>query len=75
MCSRRIALRWPPGFQIVVLDEGDASAIHVGGKGGAAMATNEVRRIPVATERSAEVAGAEVDWLHENGIDWDGLST
>jgi len=46
----------------------------VGGKGGVAMATSEVRRIPVAEEFSAEVAGTEVDWLRENGIDWDGLS-
>lgn len=74
MCTRRIVLRWPPSFQIVVLDPGNASAIHVGGKGGVAMATSEVRRIPVAEEFSAEVAGTEVDWLRENGIDWDGLS-
>jgi len=74
MCSRRIVLRWPPRFQIVVLDQGDASAIHAGGKGGVAMGTSEVRRMPVTGEPSAEVPDAEVHWLRENGIDWDGLS-
>lgn len=31
-CGRRFLMHWPPGFSKVVLDAGDESAIHSGGK-------------------------------------------
>jgi hypothetical protein len=73
-CTRRIALRWPPSFRILVLDQGDETAIHVGGKGGVSMGASGVRRMPEGEAPSAEVPNSEVHWLRENGIDWDGMS-
>jgi hypothetical protein len=73
-CTRRIVLRWPPSFAIIVLDQGDPQAIHVGGKGGAMMGTSQVRGLSAGAAPSAEVPDSEIYWLRENGIDWDGLS-
>jgi len=34
--DRRMLLRWPPDYEKLVLVRGEDTAIHVGGKGGAA---------------------------------------
>jgi len=63
-CGRRLVLRWPPHSEKLVLDHGDVTAIHAGGKGG-------VR----AGGLTAAVApsGADQQWLGDVGIDGDGL--
>lgn len=61
-CGRRLLLRWPPRYEKVVLEPGDLAAIHVGGKGG--VRAGGITAAPVP-------AGADRQWLHENGIDWD----
>ncbi len=33
-CGRRFLMHWPPAYKKVILDPGDESAIHSGGKGG-----------------------------------------
>ncbi len=33
-CGRRFLMQWPPEYKKIVLDAGDQSAIHTGGKGG-----------------------------------------
>ena len=68
-CSRRMLLRWPPDYQKLVLEEGDGSAIHVGGKGGLQVSGAEVVPSP-----AGEVPAADLQWLRDNGIDWDGAS-
>jgi hypothetical protein len=68
-CGRRMLLRWPPDYEKLVLEHGDDTAIHVGGKGG--LRAGEVA-VPPAS--SGEVQGAELQWLRDNGIDWDGAS-
>jgi hypothetical protein len=75
-CTRRILLRWPPDFELLVLDEGEANAVHVGGKGGAMVRADGVRPAPApkAGARTPEVPECEVRWLRDNGIEWDGLS-
>jgi hypothetical protein len=73
-CTRRILLRWPPDFELLVLDEGEASAVHVGGKGGVLMRAEGPRRAPAVEAPTPEVPEGEVRWLRDNGIEWDGLS-
>ena len=68
-CGRRIVFRWPPNYEKLVLEYGDANAVHVGGKGG--LRVGGVAVIPAA---ATEVPAAEHDWLRDNGIDWDGTS-
>jgi hypothetical protein len=68
-CGRRIVFRWPPHYEKLVLEYGDANAVHVGGKGG--LRVGSVAVIPAA---ATEVPAAEHDWLRDNGIDWDGTS-
>ena len=34
VCGRRILLRWPPGYEKIVVDVGDGFIIHNFGKGG-----------------------------------------
>lgn len=41
-CGRRFLLDWPPHYQRVILDVGDDTAIHSGGKGGLRMALPEI---------------------------------
>lgn len=62
-------LRWPPHYEKLVLDHGDASVAHVGGKGGARVSGVEVSQGP-----ATEVAADQLQWLNDNGIDWDGTS-
>lgn len=62
-CGRRLLLRWPPRQEKLVLEPGDVTAVHVGGKGG-------VRAAGLTAERVA--GGGDQEWLREHGIDWDG---
>lgn len=61
-CGRRLLLRWPPHLEKLVLEPGDITAIHAGGKGG-------VRAGGVAA--AVVPAGADRQWLRDNGIDWE----
>jgi hypothetical protein len=68
-CGRRMLLRWPPDYEKLVLEHGDDTAIHVGGKGGL-----RVGQAVVAPAPAADVPTAERQWLHDIGIDWDSES-
>lgn len=68
-CGRRMLLRWPPDYEKLVLEHGDDTAVHVGGKGGLRMG-----QVAVAPAPTADVPTAERQWLHDIGIDWDGES-
>jgi hypothetical protein len=68
-CGRRMLLRWPPEYEKLVLDHGDDSAIHVGGKGGV-----QVGGLVIEPTPEGDMRGAEREWLRDNGIDWDGES-
>ena len=64
-CGRRLLLRWPPHLEKLVLEHGDVTAIHVGGKGGVRAGGITAASLP---------PGADGQWLHDHGIDWDGTS-
>lgn len=66
ICGRRMLMRWPPHYEKLILEHGDESAIHVGGKGGL-----QVGQVAVAPAPAAEMPSAEQQWLRDNGIDWD----
>ena len=66
-CGRRMLLRWPPDYESLVLEHGDDTAIHVGGKGGL-----QIGEIAVAPTPVGDVPSAERRWLYDSGIDWDG---
>jgi hypothetical protein len=68
-CGRRMLLRWPPDYEKLVLEHGDDTAIHVGGKGGLRVGQAVVTPAP-----AADVPTAERQWLNDIGIDWDGAS-
>jgi hypothetical protein len=68
-CGRRMLLRWPPHYEKLVLDHGDSTAVHVGGKGGV-----QVSDVVVTPAPASDVPVAERQWLRENGIDWDDRS-
>ncbi len=66
-CGRRMLLRWPPNYEKVVLEHGDDAAIHAGGKGGLRITHAETTAAPMS-----DVPDAELQWLRDVGIDWDG---
>jgi len=68
-CGRRMLLRWPPDYEKLVLEHGDDSAIHVGGKGGV-----RVGELAIAPAPEGNGSSAERQWLRDNGIDWDSES-
>ena len=68
-CGRRMLLRWPPDYEKLVLEHGDDTVVHVGGKGGLRVGQAIVTPAP-----AADVPGAERQWLRDHGIDWDGES-
>ena len=41
-CGRRFMLKWPPGYQKVILNAGDESVSHSGGKGGLSMGSLQI---------------------------------
>jgi hypothetical protein len=61
-CGRRLLLRWPPRLDKLVLEPGDVTAVHTGGKGGVRAGGIAAARVP---------AGGEQQWLRDHGIDWD----
>jgi hypothetical protein len=67
-CGRRMLFRWPPHYEKLVLEYGDANAVHVGGKGG--LRVGGLAVAPTAVEMPAE----QRDWLYDNGIEWDAAS-
>jgi hypothetical protein len=66
-CGRRLVMRPPPNYQKVVLEPGDESAVHVGGKGGI-----EVGGVAADSAISGRATEDERAWLDSIGIDWDG---
>jgi hypothetical protein len=62
-CGRRLLLRWPPHLEKLVLEQGDVTAIHVGGKGGVRAGGITAAPLPPGVDRQ---------WLLDHGIDWDG---
>ena len=64
-CARQILVSWTPRFRTTVLEDGDERTQHVGGKGGATLATVSVNQTPTRMARA---------WLLASGIDWDGLA-
>jgi len=67
-CGRRMLMRWPPHFETLVLETGDAAAVHGGAKGGVLLHGVDVTQVP-------GVPDDEQQWLRDNGIDWDGLAS
>ena len=68
-CGRRMLLRWPPDYEKLVLEHGDETAAHVGGKGGV-----RVTGAAVTPQPPAGAPGSDTKWLRDIGIDWDGES-
>ncbi len=64
-CARRLLLRRPPAFQIIVLEPGDERAAHVGATGGLRVAAANATVAP-----SRDLAAYDRAWLSEHGIDW-----
>jgi hypothetical protein len=63
-CEWRILLRWPPECEVLVLDRGDESVSHVGGKNGVRVGPVEV------TPVRRQIADRDRQWLRDNGIHW-----
>jgi hypothetical protein len=70
VCGRRLVMRPPPHYQKVVLERGDESAIHVGGKGGVHIGQLAVTSTGAGAAQAEERAWRE--WLDSVGIEWDG---
>lgn len=84
-CGRRLLLRWPPQLERLVLEQGDVTAIHVGGQGGVQAGGITAAAVPASAEQQwpgdpgierqwPDDPGADRQWLDDNGIDWDGTS-
>jgi hypothetical protein len=68
-CGRRMVLRWPPDYDKLVLEVGDESAVHVGGKGGLRVGRAVITPGPAA-QTPGDARGDEWRWLRDNGIEW-----
>jgi hypothetical protein len=59
-CGRRFLMQWPPNYKRTILEPGDESVTHVGGKGDMGMGLNtaeaEVEQsLPLASEETFAV--------------------
>jgi hypothetical protein len=68
-CGRRMLLRWPPNYERLVVDHGDARVVHIGGKGGVRVSGIEVSQAPATNVRDDDL-----QWLRDSGIDWGSTS-
>jgi hypothetical protein len=59
-------IRWTPEFEKLLLERGDDSAVHFGGKAGL-----QITDVVVTSEPAPAVSGSETRWLRSNGIDWE----
>jgi len=41
-CGRKFIMTWPPHYKKIILEPGDETAIHTGGKGGLTMGAPKV---------------------------------
>ena len=64
-CGRRELMRWPPKHGRRVVEPGDTTVFHVGGRGGVRIASVTLQSVP-----AVEVPDAERRWLRDNGIGW-----
>ena len=58
ICGRRFLMQWPPAYKKVILEAGDLSVVHSGGKGGLRMGAVEIH----AADDPALTAGLQ-PWL------------
>jgi hypothetical protein len=86
ICGRRFLLRWPPGFKKTVLEAGDETAIHTGGKGVGRIKTTQDMEVPdmnIPDTNSPEIASSDqedrslepfIEWLEKNDFEslWKG---
>ncbi|MHB9862038.1 hypothetical protein [Streptomyces sp. YIM S03343] len=73
-CRRRILMQWPPRYELVVLERGDETVVHAGGKGGLSIVRTEVPATPALPQPTAVSSGPGPEdsrWLREIGIAWD----
>ena len=62
-CGRRFLMQWPPDYKKVVLEPGDESAIHTGGKGGLRMGAFEVNSDPEKPEDELRTLEPFQEWM------------
>lgn len=73
-CGRRFLMQWPPAYNKVILEPGDETAIHSGGKGGVSVQTPqaapEVEQLSPEEEALLE---PWVAWMEKTNFDtlWD----
>jgi hypothetical protein len=64
-CARIVLIEWEPEFQRTVVQAGDETALHSGGKGGLKFGTSTAE---VGAENLPE---SEQNWLSGIGVRWD----
>ena len=65
-CGRRLLIRRPPDFEMIVLEHGDEQAAHVGGTTGL-----EPGMTPPRGPGGGDLPPADRGWLAEHGIEWE----
>lgn len=66
VCGREFLVRWLPGYQRLVLREGDTRAEHVGSINDSPLTKLDPEQAAVNTEPSE----VWLEWLNANGITW-----
>jgi hypothetical protein len=51
-CGRRFLMQWPPAYNKVILEPGNESAIHSGGRGGLSIQSSEPQPAEVSNRES-----------------------
>jgi hypothetical protein len=72
-CGRRVLMSWPPNYKKIVLEAGDESAIHSGGKGGVNMHTSQVISREALESDADPRLSVWSDWMQKVHFDdwWD----
>jgi hypothetical protein len=75
-CGRRFLMHWPPHYKRVILDPGDETVSHSGGKGGVTMSSFDVTQneqtFPASSAEPAdEYLAPWLQWMDK--VDFDSL--
>ncbi len=62
-CGRRFLMQWPPNYSRVILEAGDETALHSGGKGGLQLSSVQVTQESEALTENDPSLQPWMNWL------------
>ena len=70
-CGRRVLMSWPPNYKKIVMEVGDETALHCGGKGGVSMQVSDIsskEELDIENDPRLSIWSAWMESTNFNGL-------